>query len=79
MFRVEMQCADTPLDFLVDRSGEFDLLIIGAVKGANKAGLLKRTLVGYFAAQIAARAKCCVAIARVEHPMKKLLMRFSDE
>jgi hypothetical protein len=35
--------------------------------------------VGYFAAQIAARSKCCVAIARVEHPMKKLLLRFSDE
>ena len=79
MFRVEMQCSDSPLDFLVDRSGEFDLLIIGAVKGENKAGLLKRTLVGYFAAQIAARSKCCVAIARVEHPMKKLLLRFSDE
>ncbi|MDM8555488.1 amino acid permease [Desulfococcaceae bacterium HSG7] len=79
LFRVEMECSDTPMDVLVDRSGYFDLLIIGAVKGANKAGLLKRTLVGYFASQIAARSKCCVAIARVEHPMKKLLFRFSDE
>jgi len=83
LFRVEMECSDTPLDVLVDRSGDFDLLILGAVKGAikggNKAGLLKRTLVGYFASQIAAHSKCSVAIARVEHPMKKLLFRFSDE
>ncbi|UCF57304.1 MAG: universal stress protein [Deltaproteobacteria bacterium] len=57
------------IQFLVERSPNFDLLIVGT----TKVGLLERAVVGPFSSQIVMEAECSVAVVRVAPAMKKLL------
>jgi amino acid transporter len=69
LFRSEVASSDQPLDFLVARSGEFDLLIVGA----TKVRFLEKAAVGPFSSQIALRSDCSVAIVRVAPTVKKIM------
>jgi APA family basic amino acid/polyamine antiporter len=69
LYRIELASSDVPLEFLVKRSGEFDLLIVGT----TKVGLLERVAVGSFSSQIVGRSECSVAVVKVARPVKKLL------
>jgi len=68
LYKIELVSSDTPLDFLVERSSDFDLLIVGA----TKVGLLERAVIGPFSSQIALRSRCSVAVVRVAHAAEKL-------
>ncbi len=68
LYKIELASSDTPLDFLVERSSDFDLLIVGA----TKVGLLERAVIGPFSSQIALRSCCSVAVVRVAHAAEKL-------
>jgi APA family basic amino acid/polyamine antiporter len=69
LYRIEVVSSSEPLEFLVERSSEFDLLIVGT----TKVGLLERAVVGPFSSQIAMRSKCSVAVVRVAPAAKKFL------
>jgi nucleotide-binding universal stress UspA family protein len=69
LYRIELASSDEPLEFLVKRSAEFDLLILGT----TKVGLLERVAVGSFSSQIVGRSECSVAVVKVARPVKKLL------
>jgi APA family basic amino acid/polyamine antiporter len=69
LYQIELASSDEPLDFLVSRSTEFDLLIVGTAK----VGLLERAAVGPFSSQIVTRSKCSTAVVKVARPMKRLL------
>jgi APA family basic amino acid/polyamine antiporter len=69
LYRIEVVSSDEPLELLVRRSVEFDLLIVGT----TKVGLLERAVVGPFSSQIAMRSECSVAVVKVAPQMKKLL------
>jgi nucleotide-binding universal stress UspA family protein len=69
LFRIEVTESDEPLDFLVDRSSQFDLLIVGT----TKVGLMQRAVVGSFSSQIVKRSGCSVAVVRVASVVKKFL------
>jgi APA family basic amino acid/polyamine antiporter len=69
LYRIELASSDEPLDFLVKRSAEFDLLIVGTAK----VGLLERVAVGSFSSQIVGRSECSVAVVKVARPVKKLI------
>jgi APA family basic amino acid/polyamine antiporter len=69
LYRIELASSDKPLEFLVKRSSEFDLLIVGA----TKVGLLERAVVGRFASQIVMQSECSVAVVRVAQAVKKFL------
>ena len=69
LYRIELASSDEPLEFLVKRSVEFDLLIVGT----TKVGLLERVAVGSFSSQIAGRSECSVAVVKVARPVKKLI------
>ena len=58
-----------PLDFLVECSAEFDLL----VAGATKVKFLEKATVGPFSSQIAMRSSCSVAVVRVAATVKKIM------
>ncbi len=68
LYKIELASSDTPLDFLVERSSDFDLLIVGA----TKVGLLERAVIGPFSSQIALRSRCSVAVVRVVHAAERL-------
>ncbi len=67
-YKIELASSDTPLDFLVERSSDFDLLIVGA----TKVGLLERAVIGPFSSQIALRSHCSVAVVRVAQAVERL-------
>jgi amino acid transporter len=69
LYRIEVASSDEPLDFLVERSSEFDLLIVGT----TKVGLLQKAVVGPFSSQIVMRSACSVAVVRVAPTVKKFL------
>ncbi len=69
LYRIEVASSDKPLDFLVDRSAEFDLLVVGA----TKVKFLEKAAVGPFSSQIAMRSDCSVAIVRVAPTVKKIM------
>ncbi|MGD9321090.1 MAG: amino acid permease, partial [Desulfobacteraceae bacterium] len=69
LYRIEVARSDEPLEFLVERSSEFDLLIVGTAK----VGLLQRAVVGPFSSQIVMRSACSVAVVRVAPTVKKFL------
>jgi amino acid transporter/nucleotide-binding universal stress UspA family protein len=69
LYRMELASSDEPLDFLVKRSLDFDLLIVGT----TKVGLLERVAVGPFSSQIVSRSECSVAVVKVARKVKKLL------
>lgn len=68
LYKIELTSSDTPLDFLVERSSDFDLLIVGA----TKVGFLKKAVIGPFSSQIALRCRCSVAVVRVAQAVEKL-------
>jgi APA family basic amino acid/polyamine antiporter len=68
LYKIELASSDTPLDFLVERSSDFDLLIVGA----TKVGLLERAVIGPFSSQIALRSRCSVAVVRVAQAVERL-------
>jgi basic amino acid/polyamine antiporter, APA family len=68
LYRIELASSDEPLEFLVNRSVEFDLLIVGTAK----VGLLERVAVGSFSSQIVGRSECSVAVVKVARSVKKL-------
>lgn len=61
LYSVQVMASDHPIDALVEKSENFDLLIVGT----TKVGFLQRMVVGDFATQITERAHCDVAIVRV--------------
>jgi len=69
LYRIEVASSDKPLDFLVERSAEFDLLVVGA----TKVKFLEKAVVGPFSSQIAMRSDCSVAIVRVATTVKKFM------
>jgi amino acid transporter/nucleotide-binding universal stress UspA family protein len=69
LYRIEVTSSDSPLDFLVERSAEFDLLIVGT----TKVRFLERAAVGPFSSQIAMRSDCSVAVVRVAPTVKKIM------
>ncbi|MBV6652470.1 MAG: amino acid permease [Mameliella sp.] len=62
LFNTQVLASDNPIDTLVEKSNEFDLLIVGT----TKVGFLQRMVVGNFTTQLAERAHCNVAIVRVK-------------
>ena len=69
LYRIEVASSGRPLDFLVERSAEFDLLVVGA----TKVRFLEKAAVGPFSSQIAMRSDCSVAIVRVAPTVKKIM------
>ena len=69
LYRIEVVRSDQPLELLVERSAEFDLLIVGT----TKVGFLERAVVGSFSAQLAERARCSIAVVRAVPPIKRVL------
>lgn len=69
LYRIEVASSDRPLDYLVGRSAEFDLLVLGA----TKVKFLEKAVVGTFSSQIAMRSNCSVAIVRVAPKVKKFM------
>ena len=69
LYRIELVSSNEALELLVQRSVNFDLLIVGT----TKVGLLERAVVGPFSSQIALRSECSVAVVRVAQSVKKLL------
>jgi basic amino acid/polyamine antiporter, APA family len=69
LYKIELTSSDAPLDFLVERSSDFDLLIVGA----TKVGLLERAVIGPFSSQIALRSRCSVAVVRVAQATEKFV------
>ena len=68
LYKIELTSSDTPLDFLVERSSDFDLLIVGA----TKVGFLEKAVIGPFSSQIALRCRCSVAVVRSVQTVEKL-------
>uniref|UniRef100_UPI0024A938BC universal stress protein n=1 Tax=Phaeodactylibacter xiamenensis TaxID=1524460 RepID=UPI0024A938BC len=62
LYNTQVMASDNPIDTLVEKSGEFDLLIVGT----TKVGFLQRMVVGNFTTQLTERAHCSVAIVRVK-------------
>jgi nucleotide-binding universal stress UspA family protein len=71
LYKTEVLASDDPLGVLVDRSSEFDLLIIGS----SRVGLFEKLVVGAFAAHIVERSRCSVAVVRSIPPSRKTLSR----
>ena len=69
LYKIELASSDEALNFLVERSTDYDLVIVGA----TKVGFLERAIIGPFSSQIALRSKCSVAVVRVAHAVEKLL------
>jgi APA family basic amino acid/polyamine antiporter len=71
LYKIELTSSDAPLDFLVERSSDVDLLIVGA----TKVGLLERAVIGPFSSQIALRSRCSVAVVRVAQAAEKFVTK----
>ena len=61
--------SESSLDTLVEKSSEYDLLIVGT----RKVKLLERAVVGRFSTQVAERASCSVAVVRKVSTTQKLI------
>ncbi len=71
LYNVQVLASDNPLETLVEKSADFDLLVVGTIR----VGLLERTVVGTFATQIAERSYCSVAIVNVPPKAKKIIKK----
>lgn len=71
LYNVEILTCEHPQEMLVERSKEFDLLVIGT----TKVGIMQKAVLGTFATQLADKAHCPVAIVRVVSSAKKLIGR----
>jgi nucleotide-binding universal stress UspA family protein len=71
LYRTEVLASDDPMGLLVDRSSEFDLLIVGS----SRVGLFERIVVGAFAARIVEHSRCSVAVVRTIPPGRKTIAR----
>jgi len=69
LYHIDVLRSDDPLELLIERSSDFDLLIVGAAR----VGFLERVVVGTFSSQIVTRSKCSVAVVRVATSLKKFL------
>jgi nucleotide-binding universal stress UspA family protein len=69
LYRIEVVSSNEPRELLVERSSQFDLLIVGT----TRVGILERAVVGPFSSQIAMRSECSVAVVRVSSTAKKFL------
>lgn len=69
LYDMQVLASDHPIDTLVEKSKDFDLLIVGT----TKVGFLQRMVVGNFATQITERAHCSVAIVRVLPITRKIV------
>ncbi len=69
LYSTQLLASDDPIDTLVEKSQQFDLLIVGT----TKVGFLQRMTVGDFATQITERAQCDVAIVRTIPVSRKLV------
>ena len=69
LYRIDVASSEKPLDFLVARSSEFDLLVVGA----TRVRFLEKAAVGPFSSQIVMRSDCSVAVVRVAATVKKIL------
>jgi APA family basic amino acid/polyamine antiporter len=69
LYQIDVASSGKPLDYLVGRSAEFDLLVVGA----TKVKFLEKAAVGPFSSQIAMRSDCSVAIVRVAPTVKKIM------
>ena len=69
LYRIEVMSSSEPIELLVERSSQFDLLIVGT----TKVGLLARAVVGSFSSQIVMRSECSVAVVRVAPTARKFL------
>jgi APA family basic amino acid/polyamine antiporter len=69
LYRSQVASADDPLTFLVEKSKDFDFLIVGT----TKVGFLQRATVGTFSSQLVGSSHCSVAVVRVVPPVKKLI------
>jgi nucleotide-binding universal stress UspA family protein len=71
LYGTEALSSDDPLGLLVERSKDFDLLIVGS----SRVGLFEKIVVGAFAAQIVERSRCSVAVVRAIPPSRRTLSR----
>jgi amino acid transporter/nucleotide-binding universal stress UspA family protein len=71
LYRTEVLRSDHPVDLIVERSREFDLLIVGS----SKVGIFEKVVVGAFAVQVVERSQCSVAVVRAIPPHKKAWTR----
>ncbi len=71
LYKTEVLASDDPLGLLVERSREFELLIVGS----SRVGLFEKIVVGAFAARIVERSRCSVAVVRAIPPSRKRLSR----
>ncbi len=69
LYRIEVMSSNEPIELLVERSSQFDLLIVGT----TRVGLLARAVIGSFSSQIVMRSECSVAVVRVAPTAKKFL------
>lgn len=68
-YTIELLCSDSPLETIIERSDEFDLLVVGA----NTRAATGLDPVGNFASTIAARARCSVVIVRQSPRMNRFI------
>jgi nucleotide-binding universal stress UspA family protein len=71
LYKTEVVASDDPLGVLIERSEDFDLLIVGS----SRVGLFEKIVVGAFAARIVERSRCSVAVVRAIPPGRKTLSR----
>jgi nucleotide-binding universal stress UspA family protein len=71
LYKTEVLASDDPLGALVERSSEFDLLVVGS----SRVGLFEKMVVGAFAARIVEHCKCSVAVVRTIPPSRKTISR----
>ncbi len=66
-YHTELLQSDNPLEALVERSKELDLLVVGSAY----VNLLDKNIIGSFASMVAEQAHCTVVIARERPPLSK--------
>ncbi|MGW8181782.1 MAG: universal stress protein [bacterium] len=71
LYKTEVLASDDPIGLLVERSSEFDLLVVGS----SRVGLFQTIVVGAFAARLVERSRCSVAVVRTIPPSRKTLSR----
>lgn len=71
LYSMEALTSDNPLETLLERSRDFDLMIVGTAK----VGVLESAIVGEFSTQIAERSECSIAIVRVVSTAKKIIQK----
>ena len=74
LYQIEVLTSDNPLGLMVEKSAEYDLLIVGT----TRISLLEHATVGSFTTQLVERSQCSVAIARVISTTRKAVSTFSE-